>query len=67
MPWGVGGVSFSGKKCYKGVRFNVISFAMGWVGVKFPGKKRYVTFDGPLCTTRLGIIAGQLCRISIRY
>ena len=37
---GVGGVKFSGKKHYKGVRFNVISIARrGWVGVQFPEKK----------------------------
>ena len=36
---GVGrGVSFPRKKCYEGVRFNVISLTRGWVGVKFPGK-----------------------------
>ena len=29
-----GGVSFPGKKCYEGVRFNVISVTRGWVGVK---------------------------------
>ena len=34
----VGGVSFSIKKRYEGVRFNVISVMGGWVGVKFPGK-----------------------------
>ena len=36
---GGGGVSFHGKKRYEDVRFNVISFTRGWVGVKFPGKK----------------------------
>ena len=51
----VGGVSFprereSGgdkdvKKRYEGVRFNVISVTRKWVGVKFPGKKRYVTLE----------------------
>ena len=30
---GVGGVKFSGKKRYEGVRFNVISVTRGWVGV----------------------------------
>ena len=40
---GEGGVSFSGKKRYEGVTFNVISVKSGWVGVKFPGKKCYVT------------------------
>ena len=42
------GVSFPGKKCYEGVRFNVISVARGCVGIKFPGKKRYVTLEWPL-------------------
>ena len=35
---GVGGVTFSGKKRYEGVRFNVISVTRGLVGVQFPGK-----------------------------
>ena len=43
---GVGGVKFSGKKRYEGVRFNVISVTRGWV--QFPGKKRYVTLEWPL-------------------
>ena len=44
---GVGGVKFSRKKCYEGVRFNVISIMRGWVWVliKFPDKKRYVTLE----------------------
>ena len=42
------GVKFSGKKCYEGVRFNVISVTRGRVGVQFPGKKRYVTLEWPL-------------------
>ena len=29
---GGGGVSFSGKKRYEGVRFNVINVTRGWVG-----------------------------------
>ena len=37
---GGGGVKFSGKKRYEGVRFNVIGIARGWVGVQFLGKKR---------------------------
>ena len=45
-----GGVKFSGKKHYEGVRFNVISVTRGWVGVQFPGKKRYVTLEWPLYT-----------------
>ena len=41
-------VNFPGKKRYEGVRFNVISVTMGWVGVKFPEKQRYVTLlNGP--------------------
>ena len=40
-------VSFPGKKRYEGVRLNVISITRGWVGVKFPGKKLYVTFEWP--------------------
>ena len=46
--WGGGGVSFPGKKRYKGVRLNVISVTTGWVRVKFPGKKRYVKLEWPL-------------------
>ena len=39
-----GGVSFLEKKRYEGERFNVISFTTrGWMGVKFRGKKHYVT------------------------
>ena len=45
---GVGGVTFSGKKCYEGVRYNVISITRGWVGVQFPREKRYVTLEWPL-------------------
>ena len=41
------GVSFPGKMRYEGVRFNVISVMRGWVEVKFPGKKRYITLNGP--------------------
>ena len=33
-----GGVKFSGKKCYEGVMFNVISVTMRRVGVQFSGK-----------------------------
>ena len=46
--WG-GGVKFSGgEKRYEGVRFKVISVTSGWVGVQFPGKKRFVTLEWPL-------------------
>ena len=46
---GGGGLTFSRKKRYEGVRSNVISVTRGWVGVKFPGKKRYVhlKLNGP--------------------
>ena len=43
----MGSVSFPRKKSYEGVRFNVISFTKGWVEVKFPGKKHYVTLEWP--------------------
>ena len=38
------------EKAYKVVRFNVITISVtrGWVGVKFPGKKHYVTLEWPL-------------------
>ena len=36
---GGGGVKFSRKKHYEGVRFNVICVTRGWVGVQFPEKK----------------------------
>ena len=39
------GVSFPEKNHYEGVQFNVISVTKGWVGVKFQGKKRYVTLE----------------------
>ena len=45
---GGGGVQFSGKKRYEGVRFNANSVTRGWVGVQFPRKKRYVTLEWPL-------------------
>ena len=48
---GGGGVKFSRKKRYEGVRFNVISVTRGWVGVQFPEKKRYVTLEWPLIET----------------
>ena len=41
-------VKCSGKKRYGGVSFNVIIVTRGWVGVQFPGKKRYVTLEWPL-------------------
>ena len=45
---GVGGFSFPAKKCYEGVWFNIISVTRGWMGVKFPGKKFYITLEWPL-------------------
>ena len=38
MGVGGGGVRFSGKKRFEGVRFNVICITRGWVGVQFPEK-----------------------------
>ena len=49
-----GGVKFSRKKRYEGVRSNVISVTTGWVGVQFPGKKRYVTLEWPLVDSNGG-------------
>ena len=40
------GCQLSRKKRYEVVQFNVISVTRGLVGVKFPGKKRYL--NGPL-------------------
>ena len=40
--------TFPGKKRYEGVRFNIISVTRRWVGVQFPGKKRYITLEWPL-------------------
>ena len=42
---------FSEKKRYEDLRFNVISVTRGWVGVKFPEKKRYATIEWPLILT----------------
>ena len=39
--------NFLEKKRYEGVRFDVISFTRGWVGVQFLGKKRYITLEWP--------------------
>ena len=35
---GGGSVTFSGKKRYEGIMFNVISVTRGWVGVQFAEK-----------------------------
>ena len=40
--------NFPEKKRYEGLRFKVISVTRGWVGVQYPGKKRYVTLEWPL-------------------
>ena len=45
---GGGGCHLFRKKGYEGVTFNAISVTRGWVGVQFPGKKRYVTLERPL-------------------
>ena len=49
----MGGVSFPGKKHYEGVRFNVISITRGWMGVKFPGKRCYVTLEWHFRTIKI--------------
>ena len=61
---GVGGVSFPGKKRYEGVMFNVISITREWVGVKFPGIKRYVTLEWPL---RLPHHYGHACSVPNQF
>ena len=38
----------SQKKRCEDVRFSVISVTKGWVGVKFQGKKRFVSLNWPL-------------------
>ena len=45
---GVSGCQISRKKHYEGVSLNVISITKMLVGVNFPGKKLYVTFERPL-------------------
>ena len=45
---GGGRVTFSGKKHYEGISFNVISVTREWVGSNFQKKKRYVTLEWPL-------------------
>ena len=42
MQWGGGRVPNSPEKCCE---VNVISVTRGWVGVKFPEKKRYVALE----------------------
>ena len=43
----MGGIRFSGKMRYEGVRFNVIIVTRRWVGVQFPEKKHYITLEWP--------------------
>ena len=48
---------------YIGVQFNAISVMRGWVGevgVKFPGKKRYVTLEWPLSSKSYYPIGGKV-------
>ena len=62
---GEGVSAFQEKKCYGGVRFNVISVTRGWVGVKFAGKKRFVTLEWTLnCTYQDGIVWITRCTIA---
>ena len=42
---GGGGVTFFRKKALRRCKVHVISVTRGWVGVQFPGKKRYVTLE----------------------
>ena len=75
MQMGGGGVcvTFLGKKRYEGVRFNVISITRVWVGVKIPGKKRYVPLEWPLIQKlyklwrcdRIMIMTDQLSQIKL--
>ena len=53
-------VRFPVNKCYECVRFNVISVTRGWVSVKYPGKKRYVTLEWPLTEYHI-ILIKSLC------
>ena len=56
MGLGGGGVcQLSRKKRYEGVWFNVIRVTRGWVGVKFPGKQRYVTLEWPIHSLHLDL------------
>ena len=41
------------KKCYEGVRFNVISVTRGWVDVRFPEKNTAEHLIGHLILTRI--------------
>ena len=43
----MGGIKFPGKSIYEDIRFNAISVTRGWMGVKFPDNKHYVTLERP--------------------
>ena len=60
--YGGGGVTFSGKKRYEGVRYNVISATRGWVGVQFCGKKHYVTLEWPLYYANTQTLSHTPCK-----
>ena len=64
---GGGGSNFPEKKRYEGVRYNVISVTRRWVGVKFTGKKRYITLEWPLndTSTKIMIITVSQERLSL--
>ena len=47
-----GGCHIFRKKCYIGVRYNVITVMRGWAGVHFPENKCYVTLEWPLMQVR---------------
>ena len=66
MPWGVG-CQLSRKKVNEGVRFNIISVTRGWVGVKFPGKKRYVPLEWPIRARGFVLGGFVLCRVGVHY
>ena len=48
--------AFPEKKRYECVRLNVISVMKGGRGVKFPGKKPYVTLEWPLTDVMLNLV-----------
>ena len=48
------GGQHSRTNCYEDVQFNIISVTRRWVGVKYPGEKRYVTrLEWPLTCCEL--------------
>ena len=46
--WGVGGCQLSRTKTFTKVYGSTFLALLGWVGVKFPGKKSYVTLERSL-------------------